>query len=693
VRDLSTWFERRSRREARIVRLEEALLSNRFLAYAVHRLRYFFLRYLVVSCLHAAKFFVLYNIFARDQIHAILVVWVGAGLASGFWWGGLEVMRGRIRQLNRSGQPHRIAAEVAGWLSLSRGLSIAVVVFGVGWVAWRLRDPVHSLGAGDLYIVAVYLSLACELVTRCYHSGVYAIQRIFRPMRTIVCVDIVWFATALAMWPLIGAWSFPVASIVATLLMTTLIIVYTRRSYRLLGISPANLLRWLPARRPQAARWREFVAGGLANVAMTMDSLLLFVLLGPSPAARSGWLLLLLFAVSPSIKAGFKWAQLFYFDLKRLEPRLFNALRRRFERQVMRLTIPVGLVFWAAASLIATAINRRYLGEAYLLLLPFFVFRAVLAAQQVAAFAERAYAKVLASGLACAAGFLLVNLEAGNQRTEILGLAAVALAAAVFLVLVRRAPVVERIAAGEVLPFSGWLSQVNQVRGPVRINAVRIRAARARPRPGSDASWGEKNRWGQRELARELARRLGDGGAATWINPGRIAWYELGGLPRVDPEWLIIRGGGLLEPISDSGIQAGGRAALGACQHWDLLKDVLVEPLSRQHEPVAVGPLKAQFQHLFPKGIVYAPDEPAATRLRRMSSRRQRTVLRDASSFAKDFRLAPSRRRFEVTALCIAGEMRLIFLTDRRASPVFRSHWLAHVKSLNLQAAVSPASD
>ena len=39
----------------------------------------------------------------------------------------------------------------------------------------------------------------------------------------------------------------------------------------------------------------------------------------------------------PTIRAGADWAALLYFDLKRLELRLFTNLRKRFERELQRL--------------------------------------------------------------------------------------------------------------------------------------------------------------------------------------------------------------------------------------------------------------------------------------------------------------------------------------------------------------------
>ena len=54
MNEISQWLAGEAREEQRAVYLEEALLGNRFPAYAWYRLRYFFARYAVASATHAA---------------------------------------------------------------------------------------------------------------------------------------------------------------------------------------------------------------------------------------------------------------------------------------------------------------------------------------------------------------------------------------------------------------------------------------------------------------------------------------------------------------------------------------------------------------------------------------------------------------------------------------------------------------
>src|SRR5688572_12709593 len=119
MRELNEWFRRQSERERRAVYLEEALLGRRFWAYAAYRLRYFFARYAVASAAHATTVVLLSRAFSRSEFVAVLVAYAATGLLGSFWWGALEGLRGRVRLFYRSGKPHLIPREIAGWLSLS----------------------------------------------------------------------------------------------------------------------------------------------------------------------------------------------------------------------------------------------------------------------------------------------------------------------------------------------------------------------------------------------------------------------------------------------------------------------------------------------------------------------------------------------------------------------------------------------
>lgn len=690
--ELTRWLRRQAAREGRTVHLEEALLGNRFLAYALYRLRYFFLRYGAESGVHAIRVLLLYRLFSLHQFQAILLITASASLLDSFWWGGLEVMRDGIRRLYRSGSLRRIPHEIARWLRLSGVLAGAAIIAGILLTAWRVRSHRQPFGAADLYILSIFFRLATDLVTRCYHSGIYAIRRVYRPVRAMLGTELAGFAAVLALWPLLGGWSLPAATMVSAAATTAILMHYTGVAYRFVGLSPLRFV--VRARRsPLRGSVRHLVAAGLSSVVLNMDSLLVLTLFTRPSRANPTPLFVLFFVLSPTIRAGSKWAQLFYFDLKRLEIKLFNNIRRRFEKAILRLAFPLGFVWWGLASLIGTAVYQRSLREFYLLMIPFFVFRSLLAVRLVQAFAEQGYERVLETGVLCLVGFLAANLLLHHDQEKILCVALVTFLAFVLLNLpFRWQRAKQEVSGREVLWLSEWLARLRQVRNPVRVSVVQFRGGRWRMRE-SLGEWNDAHRAAQRQLAGQIAHRLHTQGQVTWIHPGRIAWYERAGTStRIADEWLISSGGGLIASVTGTGVQADGMAALAVAGGRNLFGHELCGDLMGL-APVRIGDVKELFAGLFPRGMTYAPHEAVPRRINTLSMRAKRLIVTEASAFARDLR--PRRRagRFEVTAFCEAGELKLIFVVDRRVDGRRRSCWRGLVRDLNVRAALASVAE
>ena len=238
MKDLAAWFSRQAARARRVVYLEDALLGGRFAGYAWHRLRFFLARYILSLVLHTVQVILLYKFFPLRQFQSLLLVQAAAALVSGFWWGSLEAMRARVRTLQRERQSHHLPQEIACWLNLSLRLA-AVVVLGL---ALRFLAPMAlgrkgwSFGPADLYLAAILLRLALDLVARTYHSGVYALRRVFRPLPSILATELLGFGAVLAFWPWLRVWSLPLAFLVSTLAGQALLYRFTSRAYSQLGL-------------------------------------------------------------------------------------------------------------------------------------------------------------------------------------------------------------------------------------------------------------------------------------------------------------------------------------------------------------------------------------------------------------------------------------------------------------------------
>jgi hypothetical protein len=679
--DLERWFHRQAAREARIVSLEEALLGGRLWRYAWYRLRYFFATYLIESASHAVLVLLLFEELAWDNFVLVVVAVACTTLVSHFWWGALEAMRAEVRDLHRSGKPHRIPAAIAGWMALSAIPAAAFLVLAVGWLVWHAAGP--GVGATEVFVATLLLRVALDLPARCYHSGIYAMRRVYKPLSATAAPELVGLVTLLVLWPLAGIWAVVASSLLVTAVLTALSVEYTRRVYRFLGFRPLEQVDLGSARETLRGHGREFLAGGASNAVMALDSLVVLALLfGAETDSES---LVVLFLTMPTVRAGADWARILYFDLKRLELRLFTNLRRRFERHTLELAWLLGVCFWAVAAAIATAFYGHAVGDLYAALLVFFLARSLLARAQIQAFARGTYAAVIGTGLACLAGLAAVGplFDSESER-----LAAVAVVTAVCAVALGRINEIDRLRGecGTALLTLEWLRRVGQVREPVRISSARLVAADGPDRLDA-RSREERARWRLSQLAERMARRLGRAGAAAWIGPDRVVWFERpGDERRITTRWLQSASGGLIADVVTRDCPGGEEALLEAARAGLLGRRSahLLAPVV----PVDAAAARQTFAEVVPGGVVYSPDEPVPPLLAALPGSELRAILFDAAAFARDLGVARPRSRFDVTPLCAGGELHLIFVADPHAGRRARARWRERVTALNVRAAI-----
>jgi hypothetical protein len=680
--ELRRWLHKQAAREQRIVLLEEALLGDRLWRYSWYRLRYFFVSYLVSSASHAVTVLLLFKALQWENFLLVVVVHAGTALVGSFWWGALEAMRAQVRELHRSGKPHRIAERIAGWLVLAGLLSAAVLAIGSGWIVWQAVAQ-GSLGAADAYVATLFLRLGLELATRAYHSGVYALRRVYKPLPATVAPELATLAVTLALWPVVEGWAVPIASVVATALVTGLSIHYTRRVYRFLGLAPLALASRRALRTSLRGAGREALSGGAAHAVMALDSLAVLALLyGAGEDSES---LVVLFLSGPTIRAGSDWARLLYFDLKRLELRLFTNLRRRFERHTFALSWVLGLVFAVCAAAISTAFYGRTLGSLYVALLAFFLARSQLARAQIQAFADGAYAALFGTGVACLAGLAAVGPLADGETERMAGVAVVTALSAAVLLRIRGSARARGDPGAALLPLE-WLARLGQMREEVRVGSARVLSAGG-PERLDTRTREDRNRWRLTQLSERAARRLGAAGAASWIGPDRLVWFERPSeQPRLGTGWLTAASGGLVGDARRHDCREGEHALFVAGT-----AGMLGHASTHLHTaifPVDVAEARRTFLELVPGGVVYAPEEPVLPQLAVLPGRELRAILFDAATFARDLRVSRRRSSYDVTALCAGGELKYVFVADLHAGRKPRGRWRHFVLDLNVRAAI-----
>lgn len=672
MRSLNRWFGWQQARAQRAVYLEDALLGGRSAAYAYYRLRFFLGRVIVAAGLHVVEFAILSFIFSDRALVSALLVRTAGGLLHAWWWGALEVMRSEVRSLYRERKKRLIAQRVPPWFRLSLFCSTSVLVLTVGWIVLDVRRPSGEFDVFHMYVFATGFRLSLGILARTYHSVVYAVRRIYRPFLAIVGVQLTAFAGTVLVWPLLGPWSFPVMLIPTALLANALTFYYVRPVYRFLGLGPLRLSGdhkrnrgWRPP------LGREFFLAGFAYASTRLDHLLVISLFYGAYRSQRGFELLLLFyLVGPFVRAAYEWAQLFYFDLMRLEPDLFETLRERFSHFVRRVALVMGLLCWMLACLFGTVLVQRNMGPLYFLLAVFFLVRSLLAFYQIRAFTEHRYRALVLTALLIFSSVFFTRALLPDENGR-LGFLILASACAVVALRPKSLASLRRKTADNRLPLMDWLARLWKLKQPVRIRSLQL-----------DHDAGS---WMVDRMTQEVARAIGSFGAATLVGPHQIAWYELeASTKHPSDDWLLQRAAGLVERLRTDPNAINGAEALNYARRQGFLR---CDGLEWGGKLPTIAEVKRVFLSRFPDGLLYDAGAGRPGTLGSMSSTDRHAILYGAIQYSKNCFRASRRSPSEVTTLCDRGRIRLIFGIPRTEPLHKRSAWGEDIHAINIRFA------
>jgi hypothetical protein len=633
--------------------------------------------------LHAVRVALLVVALPADAFLRVVLVGAAAAIAADAWWGGLEGMRGRVRVLQRDGMVHRAPEAIAAWIRLAAALG-AISLAGAGaWAAYEAWSG--GLDATDAYLVTMVAAASVGLVARAYHSGAYALRRIYRPLPSLLAADVVALVVLVGTWPLVGLWAFPLAEALTACVATALTVRYTARTYRILGWPPLGALLRARVRLPPPGALRHAAPAAAAQSMTGLESLLVVaVLVAPGPADVVP-LVTLLAVLGPVIRAGYEWGRLLYFDLVRLGVRSVDRLRTRFDRAVSGAGVAIGLTTWLAASTVGTVVLGWDDGGLLLAMAPFLVGRSVLAPAQVRAFTAGSYRWLVWTGAAAVAGSLVAMLALPTAVGRLLALGLIVWLASAILWVAPRA----MRHADRVLPLLDWLAALRGTEHPVRVVQVRFdRWTKAR---GVTAEERRTEAWRRRSVARRIGSRLSASGRATWLGPLELAWFEPASPGRRGTRelaaWCAVMTGGLAAGDPTVSRHVNGRHATQA---------LLEAPLGVRTDAHGdtVAEMVAAFREAFPLGLVVMPEARDPAVIARLDPRGRAMLLRGALRYARDLVAPRDAGHWEISALVSAGSLPAIFavLRNERRGP--RRDWADRVRSWDLaDAALGPTRD
>lgn len=670
---LQRWIVRHAARETTRRRsVEDALLSNRFVPYASRRLFGFALTRLWATAAHLIELAFLLHLFRfRAQVASLALANL-AFVAEAFWWGALEIMRSRVRTETSTA---KIQQETSRWLRHAAWLALGAVALPLSASMWRARWAHESISVLDAYAWVCGLRLGVDLVLRTLFSGVYAKRRVYRPLATLLLADPIGLLVVVALWPRLGAWTFPLGLAISVAVSRGVALFYTLEAYRLLRQPPPRFSLWARATRRGsganvgAQRGRVLLAGAASVSARLGPVLVLAVLLRSTINNEElGALAFTLHLAGPLLSGTASWSQVFYHDFKRLEDDVSTGLRRHLTRRLGWLAATVGAVLWLLTGVVAVTFFGGSVRSLDLLaLLPLYLALAYLGVLQLRDFAHGDFSRMLGAGIVVF-GALALLLFGGVSSVAAFGLpigGAIALGIAVLAVLGAR----ERTpSSGPLLPsLFAWLGRLHAVRTPVRIGWGRV--------AGGAARYGHKT-------AERIAPLLAERGAVTTIRAGRrVLWFEAAP-STLRPETLAVAAAGTLAAVHTTEVAPNGAQALDRA----LLAGLLDSGKGNTFEPSPVA-LEHQFLSLFPEGLIVDVAQPRDT-LSALAPSVRTAIWRDALWEAHSGRTARQRSGFEVTSYRPGGEIQLLFVAPRKQPLPVRLAWREALEAANWSAAI-----
>ena len=421
MRELQTLFTRLKKPRWH-ASLQQALLGAN-LDYLRYRFRYLILNNLLATGLHLFEFYLLGLYFNSAQFFSLILLRAFTLIIKNTWWGMLEGLREQVRRYSSYNKRHWIPKEISCWFYSAAVLAAIIFILGI-LSLWQFfpENKTHSSERFMFYGLAMLIQLAGDMLTRVIHSGIFATQRIYRPWWSIPLAEVLGFMTIMLLLPFARAWCLPISYIVFSFTALYMTWHYAQKAYRLRSQTILFKISW----RDFSAWWNRLplsniLLAGIASAAMSLEGIILWLL---QPLIKTDPLLFkLVYLLSPQISAGFDWARMCYFDLKKLHAPKWAIFLPRFYKYLWLCSAVMGVIFW----LLGCVTTRLFLPEisiiTLLCFLPLFIGRSFLAFCQIKLFAKNHFSTINLGTV-----FLAVAIILGNFFTPTDALAFISIA-------------------------------------------------------------------------------------------------------------------------------------------------------------------------------------------------------------------------------------------------------------------------
>lgn len=471
--EVRAWLRDEAARVANLPCLEDALVGYRAWRYAVYRLRYVFVQSLLRTLFRIAELALFATAMPFDALGPVLLLRSVMLVGESAWWGALEPLRYEVRRLLRDGQTGQASLRVRQWLLLASAVGAMGPLGAVCWV-WFGPSLYRSFSIVDAFVLGCGVRWAIDVWSTTYHAGVYGVRRVYRPLWSLLFVDLLDVGLLGVGFFFLGPWAIGASLAVAGSARALVAGLFTRRVYQQLRLHVGLPNVWFKAWRKAEWQPRNSLQYAASNLVGQVDALLVIGLIAAPGETDSSFALAALFhVVGPLQGAASAWSRLFYFDFKRLEAWGAPVLLRRFEGFLSRTSWWVPAPIAAATGALLAAFWR---GEYALLALGLgclAVIRSRLALIYMRSYAlsDHAFLRRLLGVLLAVAAF---SPFLGELTPAVALLVLVALSGAALLWVGQSTAPLSLYRGDCQVEASVWLAQLLRTQGPVRLGLARV---------------------------------------------------------------------------------------------------------------------------------------------------------------------------------------------------------------------------
>ena len=676
MNDIDRWFSGASQRQNRAVSLYAMLVTGRLFSYFGYRLRFSLLMTSVRFVAHAIEFFILLNSLGGLATLVVMVLRIGSVIVGGGWWGLLEVMRERIRGFARAGEREESEREIGRWLILSGLLTLSATA-AAGILIPHLY-PADGDRIPQLYAFLIVFELAINFPVRVLHSGIFATQRVFRPLWSLFVPLIVQVSVLAA-----GFYLYPTAAIIIAIIASNAIGIYFTvhyciEVYRLSGLRPrfgsATFAFWRLL--PRIPLWQGLTTT-LSGLSLRMDGLLVLGLVGvygtdarsfDFTAGVASWghidAFQFFYLVLPLLRGTFAGADVFYFDFVKLRgsPTL-REFQLLFFRRVLWLAPLVAVFFWAQAVVLGMFVLREIPFTFLLALLPFFIARGVIGTYEIRLFAEGRTGTQLAVMLFLFALLWLVWVNP-DPASDLIEITAAMFTEIIVLMNLQHLRDRRQLPLPPLLSLCDWVGALRLETGAMQVGCVTV--------PDSITSQQK------RSTLRLMQKKYSGRGHFAFASPTRIVYYQRGPTGEVPMhlELQQLTGGAVSRARLLATTPEDGREALDGlvAENWIPSAD---------GTPTRTGEgLRSEFRELFPAGVALDTQTlDGAQGMRALDHEVLARSLPTATSCLEQGSNSVRVNNRWITPIFRGGALRMLFVSPVDADAAAVKRWLDTVRT------------